>query len=95
MERSTLNLSIDGFAFAGFVLLTTTGVLLRYVLPPGSGHYSTIWGLDRHEWGGIHFWIAVVFFSVLGFICCCTGVGSSVSSLASRVKDPAFGLDWV
>lgn len=66
MKRSTLNLSIDVAAFAGFVLLTTTGVLLRYVLPPGSGHYSTIWGLNRHEWGGIHFWIAIVFFSVLG-----------------------------
>jgi hypothetical protein len=38
---------------------------MRYVLPPGSGHYSTIWGFDRHEWGGLHFWISVVFFSLL------------------------------
>jgi hypothetical protein len=66
MKRSTLNLAVDLVAFIGFIVLTTTGVLLRYVLPSGSGHYSTIWGLDRHEWGGVHFWIAVVFFSVLG-----------------------------
>jgi uncharacterized protein DUF4405 len=65
MKRTNLNFIIDTVAFIGFVLLTTTGVLMRYVLPPGSGSYSTIWGLDRHEWGGIHFWISVIFFSIL------------------------------
>ena len=65
MKRVNLNFIIDAAGFVGFVLLTTTGVLLRYILPPGSGHYSTIWGLDRHEWGGIHFWISVAFFSLL------------------------------
>lgn len=65
MKRSDLNFLIDFIAFVGFVLMTTTGVLMRYLLPPGSGHYSTIWGLDRHEWGGVHFWISLVFFSVL------------------------------
>jgi hypothetical protein len=67
MKRVNLNFIVDAVAFAGFVLLTTTGVLMRYVLPPGSGHYSTIWGLDRHEWGGIHFWVSVLFFSILAF----------------------------
>ncbi len=65
MNRTKLNLIIDIVAFIGFVVLTTTGVLMRYVLPPGSGHYSTIWGLDRHEWGGIHFWISTIFFLIL------------------------------
>lgn len=65
MKRTNLDLIVDGAAFVGFVLLTATGVLMRYILPPGSGHYSTIWSLDRHEWGGIHFWISVVFFALL------------------------------
>jgi len=65
MKRTSLNFLIDVGAFVGFVVLTTTGVLMRYILPPGSGHYSTIWSLDRHEWGGIHFWISVVFFLTL------------------------------
>lgn len=65
MNRAKLNLIIDIVAFTGFAVLTTTGVLMRYILPPGSGHYSTIWGLDRHEWGGIHFWIAAIFFLIL------------------------------
>lgn len=65
MTRTNLNFVVDVIAFIGFVVLTTTGVLMRYILPPGSGHYSTIWSLDRHEWGDLHFWISVVFFSVL------------------------------
>lgn len=65
MKRSKLNFIIDNVAFIAFLLLTTTGILLRYILPPGSGKHSTIWNLDRHEWGGIHFWISVTFFSIL------------------------------
>ncbi|MBS3953382.1 MAG: DUF4405 domain-containing protein [Methylomicrobium sp.] len=65
MKQTRINYLIDIIAFAGFVFLTTTGVLLRYLLPPGSGRTSTLMGLDRHEWGTVHFWISVVFFSVL------------------------------
>ena len=65
MKRIHLNFIIDVIAFVGFVVLTTTGVLMRYILPPGSGYHSMVWTLDRHEWGGIHFWISVVFFSIL------------------------------
>jgi hypothetical protein len=62
MKRTTLNLSVDA---AAFVVLASTGVLVRYVLPPGSGRRSQVWGLDRHEWGTIHFWIAAAFLAVL------------------------------
>ena len=65
MKRSKLNFIFDAVAFAGFVFLTTTGVLMRYVLPPGSRRFTTIWGLDRHGWGNIHFWISIVFLSIL------------------------------
>lgn len=65
MRRPTKNFIIDSFAFSGFVLLTTTGVLMRYVLPPGSGHSRVIWGLDRHDWGDVHFWISLVFLGTL------------------------------
>ena len=51
MNRTTLNLIIDVVAFVGFVVLTTTGILLHFVLIPGSGKHSTIWNLNRHEWG--------------------------------------------
>ncbi len=65
MKRSDLNLLIDSVAFCGFVLLTSSGVLMRYLLPPGSGRSATIWGMDRHEWGDLHFWISMLFLLIL------------------------------
>jgi hypothetical protein len=67
IKRPNVNFAVDCLGFAGFVLLTATGVLMRYVLPPGSGHSTTIWALDRHEWGSIHFWIAIAFLTILAF----------------------------
>lgn len=65
MNRPKLNFLIDVAAFIAFAFLTTTGVLTRYVLPPGSGRYATLWGLNRHGWGDLHFWVAVVLLGVL------------------------------
>jgi hypothetical protein len=65
MKRSILILTIDTIAFISFIFLTSTGVLLHYLLPPGSGRWSSIWGISRHEWGDIHYLISVIFFSVL------------------------------
>jgi hypothetical protein len=65
VKRPALNLAVDAAAFVAFVLLTSTGVLLRYVLPPGSGRRSALWGLGRHEWGEIHFWISAAFLGAL------------------------------
>jgi hypothetical protein len=65
VRRPTLNFIVDYVGFTAFVLLMASGVLMRYVLPPGSGRWSTVWGLDRHEWGSIHFWFAVGFLSIL------------------------------
>jgi hypothetical protein len=59
MRKVNADFLVDTMAFAAFVLLAASGVLLRYLLPPGSGHFNALWGMDRHEWGRIHFWIAV------------------------------------
>lgn len=65
MSRATLILIIDILAFIGFVALTASGVLMRFILPPGSGRFVSLWGLDRHAWGTLHFWIAAGFLAVL------------------------------
>ncbi len=79
MKRSTWMLLIDAVALASFLFLIATGLLVRYVLPAGSGGIegygtgwraaarpvSLVWGLSRHEWGDIHFWISVVFLLVI------------------------------
>ncbi len=65
MRRPNVHLVVDAAALVAFVMLTSTGVLLRQLLPPGSGHRTTLWQLDRHDWGEIHFWISMAFFAFL------------------------------
>lgn len=72
MSTPKRNLIVDALGLAVFVLLAVTGLILRWSLPPGSGRLSAphgpvrvLWGLDRHQWGEIHFWISVAFLAVL------------------------------
>jgi len=36
------------------------GLLIHYVLPPsgGRGRALTLWGMDRHDYGNVHFYLA-------------------------------------
>ena len=48
--------------YLSFCGLIGTGALLEWKLVPGSegGHGLIVLGMTRHEWGDIHFWMAVV-----------------------------------
>ncbi len=58
MKRNYLHLLVDVVLLMGAVGLILTGLLLAFVLPAGS-HQDSVWSLSRHEWGDIHFWIAM------------------------------------
>lgn len=59
--------------------MISSGFVLRYVLPPGSGRIAGdgsgyravlkpvafLWGLTRHQWGEIHFWMSVGLMAIL------------------------------
>lgn len=78
-KRITLNRLTDTLAFVGFVLVAATGFVLYFLLPPGSGRLqgsgsgwralerpvTLLWGLTRHTWGTVHFWIALGLMFVL------------------------------
>lgn len=64
-NRTRLNFIIDALALAAITLLISTGVILHYQLPPGSGHRLSIWGLGRHDWGEVHLILSLVFLGVL------------------------------
>ena len=51
---------IDLLSFIILITMISTGTLLKFTLPPRSGGDS-IWGLTRHEWGNIHFYLAITF----------------------------------
>jgi hypothetical protein len=65
MNRTIANIIFD--IIAAFLLLgmIATGYLLRFPLPPGSNKTLSLWGLTRHQWGDIHFWISLGLLVVL------------------------------
>jgi hypothetical protein len=60
MKKTDVNFVVDFSALVGFLMLVLTGLLMYLVLPPRSGR-SMVWGLTRHQWGDIHFWVSVMF----------------------------------
>jgi len=67
MKKVKINFFTDIIAFVCFVFLLSTGVIMQYLLPPGSGRWVELWKMNRHEWGEIHFWLAIVFLAVVAF----------------------------
>lgn len=80
ITKKLLNTLIDIVSFINFSLLIATGLLLKFILPPGNGRlehllkpqgrlsHKTIdtWmTLTRHEWGQIHFYISCIFLCLL------------------------------
>ena len=75
MSRGMINFILDSVSFIILLSLTFTGYVIRYVLPPGTGglgralhdgggrgvNIKELWSMTRHEWGSIHFHLAVVF----------------------------------
>ena len=64
MNKESLIKLIDLLSFIGLSALISTGALIKFSLPPRSGG-ATIWGLTRHEWGDIHFYISIGFLIII------------------------------
>ncbi|HQH27234.1 MAG TPA: DUF4405 domain-containing protein [Oligoflexia bacterium] len=60
MAKELLNYLVDAAAFVVFVLLISTGFVLEEALPRGSGGKAVLWGLGRHDWGEVHFVLALI-----------------------------------
>jgi len=74
MSRATLNFIVDLISFVNLLILAFTGFIIKFILPPGSGGHGRgyrggrgpgeikeLWSITRHEWGDIHFYLAVLF----------------------------------
>ena len=60
LRKHDQNIVIDYISFICMVILLLTGLLLEFRLPPG-GHNAQVLGLGRHDWGTIHFIVALIF----------------------------------
>ena len=74
MRRATLNFVVDVISFIDLLCLAFTGLIIKWILPPGTGGYGRLlhegrgrieieefWAMTRHEWGDIHFYLAALF----------------------------------
>lgn len=57
MHRGKTNYLVDVLTFGVILAMTATGLILRFVLPPGSGGRA-LGQWTRHDWGDLHFWLA-------------------------------------
>ncbi len=60
MKQSKLIKLVDLLSFVSLTLMLSTGIFLRFILPPRSGG-DTVWGLSRHQWGDLHYYLSVLF----------------------------------
>jgi hypothetical protein len=79
MKKNTFNILISIFSFTVLMTMISTGLILKFILPPGSGRPETLMrggrhfektidllmGLSRHEWGQIHLYIALTFLALI------------------------------
>lgn len=79
MKRTSLNFIIDLVSFIILLGMVFTGLIMKYILPPGTGglgcslhggcgrgvHIKDLWSMGRHDWGYIHFWLAVLFVALM------------------------------
>lgn len=84
MKRSYLHLLIDALLFLAATGLVLTGLLIEFILPAGSRH-AAVWGWTRHDWGELHFWIAMTILG-LGLLHLLLNWGWVCSVIASALR---------
>jgi len=78
MKRATLNFIVDLISFCNLLGLAFTGSIMKWILPPGTGGYGRgfrggrgaeeikyLWSMTRHEWGAVHFYLAILFVALM------------------------------
>lgn len=64
MKQASIINIVDILSFVALVMMISTGTLLEFTLPTRSGGAS-VWGLTRHQWGDLHFYISVMFLTLM------------------------------
>src|SRR5690554_5905022 len=61
MKKPTRDLIMDTLSFTSFSFLASSGLLIKFF--PRQG--VTIWGMNRHTWNEVHFWLALIFVGII------------------------------
>ena len=63
--RTSVNFWLDLATLLVMIGLAATGGIIHFVLPAGTGRSLSLFGLDRHEYGDVHFYLAVTVAALL------------------------------
>ena len=106
IKRSSLNFVVDLVSFVVLLGMTFTALVMKYILPPGSGgrgkrlhggqgaeHIKLFLSKTRHEWGDVHFYLAIIFLILMTIhiILHWTWIKNYFKSLSNRLRKPAGG----
>lgn len=58
MNQFSIVKILDFLSFVALMFMLSTGVFLKFTLPPRSGG-DEVWGLSRHDWGDVHYCFSV------------------------------------
>lgn len=72
-DRPKVNFVLDAVMFLLLMAMAGIGFLMHYVLIPGRERWAKygrqvdlyLWGWDRHDWGALHFYLALALLAVL------------------------------
>ena len=111
LQRNALNLLVDTLTLAVMLALAATGVMMKYVLPPGTsgrhgGEARFLWGMDRHELGSVHWALSLALAAVivihvaLHWSWVCTSVRRWLGRAVAAGQTPAwarnlYGLEFL
>ena len=74
MKRATVNFILDLAGFAAFVMLTASGIVMKWGLPHGGHGFRGGRGpaeevvcllMNEHQWTEVHFWLGIFFIVVV------------------------------
>ena len=72
LDKTKINFLIDALMFLCMMAIAGLGFLMKFVLPPGRERVAkygnvgvSLFGMDRHEWGTIHLYLAFFLLALL------------------------------
>ncbi len=109
MHRGTINYVVDFVTLIVILAMAFTGILLEFVLPPGSGSGAGARSLldwTRHDWGDVHFYLGCGLAGLVAvhvalhwnWVCTFTRrmlIGRAAAGAISRVRRDAYGIAFV
>ena len=100
MKKLWVNFWVDVTSLVIMASMAVTGVVMKYAVPSGQGRRrgsglgpETWLGLSRHEWGDLHFYLALLLLTLIGLhlVLHWSWIKCRLRELGGRGRGPSCG----